>query len=205
MCGRYYIEETTDSDEMHRIIETVNRCSETDQLKTSGEIFPTDVVPVVATSRGMRASAFAMSWGYTLTDGKKVINARSESAESKSLFRDGMLQRRCAIPASHYFEWERSKKQKSKFAIQPTGGDMMYLAGIYRMEKEMPVFAILTREPADNIAFLHDRMPVILPSEAVSDWINPRYNANDLLKTAILDVQYRKVENSACEQIGMEL
>lgn len=70
ICGRYYIDDGIDSGELQEIIDTVNRRSNSDQVKTSGEIFPTDTVPVIANSRAMAPSAFAMSWGYSLPDDK---------------------------------------------------------------------------------------------------------------------------------------
>lgn len=202
MCGRYYIE---DDGELQEIIETINRQTCAVTLKTVGEIRPTDVAPVVATSRALKPSAFAMSWGYSLPDGKKVINARSETAQNRPLFRDGMLQRRCAVPASGYYEWERARPQKTKYAIRPAGSATMYMAGIYRIENGQPVFAILTREPAESISFIHDRMPVILPADRIPDWINPKHDAVDLIRNAILDVQYESVSGTQWEQIGMEL
>lgn len=42
---------------------------------------------------------------------------------------------------------------------------------------EIVKLLILTREPAESIAFIHNRMPVILPSEAKVDWLNVRYKA----------------------------
>lgn len=81
----------------------------------------------------------------------------------------------------------------------------MYMAGIYRVENGRPVFTILTSDPAESISFIHNRMPVLLPSDMVPDWINPKYSAGDLLWYAILDVQYRPTESAALEQIGMEI
>lgn len=205
MCGRYTIGDAADNDEMLEIIDAINRRSPNDSLKTSGEIRPTDTAPVIATSRAQKPSAFAMSWGYSLPDGKRIINARSESAEGRPLFHDGMLQRRCAVPAISYFEWERSRPQKTKYAIRPVDAGLMYMAGIYRIESGLPVFAILTREPAEHISFIHNRMPVILPPDLISGWINPKYRAGDILSSAVLDVQYAKVGESQWEQIGMEL
>ena len=68
---------------------------------------------------------------------------------------------------------------------------MIYLAGIYRKEGNHASFTILTREPAVSIAFIHNRIPVILPAEAVGDWLNVRYNATDVLKAAQTDMGYR--------------
>ena len=102
-----------------------------------------------------------------------------------------MAQRRCLIPATCYFEWEHRGKDKIKYAIAPENNDMIYLAGIYRKEGNRAACAILTREPADSIAFIHNRMPVILPSEAIGDWLNVRYAATDVLKAAQTDMGYR--------------
>ena len=108
---------------------------------------------------------------------------------ANALFRDGMRHRRCLVPAAHYFEWEKRGKDRIKYAIRPGGAAVMYMAGIYRLENGAPVFTILTREPAAAISFIHDRMPVILPKEAVSDWLNIRYDARDVLAGAVQDVE----------------
>ena len=203
MCGRYFIDDTMSAVALQEIIDSLNRHSNADQVKTSGEIFPTDTVPIIANNHAMSPSAFAMSWGYTLPDGKRIINARSESAEQKPMFRDGMAQRRCIVPATNYFEWERSGKSKTKYAIRPKADGVMYMAGIYRIEKGRPVFTILTRDPADSISFIHNRMPVLLPAEIVRDWINPAYKASEMLQEAITNVQYHKADPPAPEQLGM--
>ena len=192
MCGRYWIDDGRDSVELRGIIEQVNRRMTVEPVKTSGEIFPTDVAPVVAPSRRMMPGAFAMRWGYALPDGRRIINARSETAGERPLFRDGMRQRRCAVPATRYFEWEKRGGAKTKYAVWPAEGQMFYMAGLYRVESGMPEFVILTRDPADSIAFIHNRMPVILPPDLAADWINPRYSAADLLAHAVLDVRCEK-------------
>ena len=194
MCGRYWIDDGRDNVELGEIIEQVNRRPAAGPVKTSGEIFPTDVVPVIASSKRLAPEAFAMGWGYGLGDGKRVINARSETAADRPLFRDGMRQRRCAVPASHYFEWERSGGQKTKYAIRPEGSGLFYFAGLYRISDGRPEFVILTREPAQSIAFIHDRMPVILPRELVADWTNPQYDAGALLRHAVLAVTHEKAQ-----------
>lgn len=191
MCGRYYIAEDDAAEELRQIIEAVNRRST--NVKTGGEIRPSDTVPVLANSPSLQPGAYAMHWGYTLSDGKLLFNARSETVAEKAMFKDGMSQRRCLIPATCYFEWEHRGKDKIKYAIAPEGSRMIYLAGIYRKEGNRAACAILTREPAESIAFIHNRMPVILPAEAVSDWLNIRYDAVDVLKAAQENMQYRPV------------
>ena len=101
------------------------------------------------------------------------------------MFADGIRQRWCLIPAQHYYEWKKTDGKKVKYAIEPEGADGFFLAGIYRMEAGKPVFKILTRDAAEGIAFIHERMPVILPNEAVSDWLNPKCHGKDIWKTAV--------------------
>ncbi len=191
MCGRYYIADNDTAEELLQIIEEVNRKKTPEGLKTSGEIFPTDIVPVLANSRQQNVQPFAMRWGYSFPSGSPIINARSETAATKPMFKDGMAQRRCLIPASNYFEWEKRGREKIKYAIKPTGSTTIYMAGIYRIVGGMPEFSILTREPAQSIAFIHNRMPVILPREAQTDWFNPRFRAEDVLQAAMLNIEYR--------------
>ena len=193
MCGRYYIDDDDTVEELRAIImELQRKLDEQNNAETvkTGEVFPTDVVPVIANNKHLVPTPFAMKWGYSLPDGKLIINARSETAAEKPLFRDGMLNRRCLIPATNYFEWEKRGKEKVKYAIRPSGRPMLYMAGIYRIEKGRAVFSILTREPAEQIVFIHDRMPVILPDATIADWLDPHNSAEELLREASLDIAY---------------
>ncbi len=195
MCGRYYIAEDDLSDELSRIIDELNRKKTPEGLKTSGEIFPSDIVPVLANSRKQDVQPFAMRWGYAFPNGRPIINARSETAAQKPMFKDGMRQRRCVIPASHYFEWERHGAARTKYAIRPAHADTLYLAGIYHLENHdgviVPAFTILTRDAASGIVFIHPRMPVLLPADAAPDWLNPGYNAEEVIAAALTDMEYQ--------------
>ena len=77
MCGRFFLADSDNSGELRSIIDQLNRRGAT--VKT-GEIFPTDTVPVLANNRNRRVMPFPMQWGYTLPDGRLLINARSETA-----------------------------------------------------------------------------------------------------------------------------
>ena len=197
MCGRYYIAEDDLSQELERIIAEINRKKTPEGLKTAGEIRPCDVAPVIANSRRQDVQPFAMRWGYSYPESRPVINARSETAAEKPLFRDGMQRRRCLIPASHYFEWEKRDGKRVKYAIRPAHADTLYLAGIYHFENHdgvtVPSFVILTREAAPDIAFIHNRMPVILSEERAADWLNPDNDAEEVIRAALQDMEYRPV------------
>ena len=70
---------------------------------------------------------------------------------------------------------------------------MTWLCGLYRIEEGLPVFVILTREPGDEIRFIHDRMPLILPEDAVDEWIRPDASPEKLLSQAVTDMIYEAV------------
>lgn len=194
MCGRFYIAEEDTAEELQHIIDTLNRkCNGDPGIKTHGEIRPTDTIMTLANGQSMQQGVFAMKWGYTMPDGQPMFNARSETASVKSLFMDGMKQRRCLIPASCYFEWEKRGREKIKHAIATKGSPMIYMAGIYRREGNQAACSILTREAADCIAHIHHRMPVILPAEAIGDWLNIRYDANDVLRAAQTNMSWMPV------------
>ena len=94
----------------------------------------------------------------------------------------------------NYFEWEHRGNEKIKYAISQQNRELTYLAGIYRVVWGRPEYTILTREPAEKIAFIHDRMPLMMDKDMVKDWLNPRYQGRELLKYGVDDVAFVKVE-----------
>lgn len=209
MCCRYYMEM---SPELRPYIEAANRSPLKEKmvsklakpLVTEGEVRPTDIVPVIAPSRSSALTVFPMMWGFAVPKSRTALyNARVETAAEKPTFKDSWAQRRCVIPASWYFEWEHfinpatgKSKTGDKYAIQGQGSTLIYMAGLYRMEEnagiQMPVFTILTREPAESIRFIHDRMPVLLPKELIRPWVSPDGNPREIASQALTDVVFEK-------------
>ena len=196
MCCRYLLEE---SPELRPIIEEMNRSPlagklfPVSALRSSGEIRPSDVAPVVASSRAGTRAVFPMKWGFS---GKSlVINARCETAASRPMFRESWQGHRCAVPASCYFEWEHLPAEDGRAARKvkySLGQDSLtWLCGLYRMEEGLPCFVILTAEPGESIRFIHDRMPLILPASAAYEWIRPETRPEDLLPLAVKDPSFR--------------
>lgn len=188
MCGRFNFPRESDSSMLRAV-----QCDleQRNILVKTGDVFPGDMAAVIANNRKLEPQAFAMEWGYKLPDGKRIFNARSETASHKAMFSDGMHQRRCLIPAAHYYEWQKSSEGKVKFEIAPRDTDGFWLAGIYRLENGIPVFSILTKAPAESISFIHQRMPVILPQIVMEDWLNPKYRAEEIIHSASEDMVYR--------------
>ncbi len=189
MCGRFY---TDDDDTLYRQVLALLYQKNHDEaallMRKTGEIFPTDNVPVLDAD-GPRM----MEWGFTLYDGKsRVINARSETAANKNMFREPMRYGRCLIPATSYFEWGKEGSKKIKYQLRPDKEGMFYFAGLYRAEAgaNVPLFVILTAPAAEGISFIHDRMPVILPNDASEAWLRDRNCAVSLLRNGYRDILY---------------
>lgn len=170
MCGRYYI--ALDDEELREILrEAQQKAKKPELIIKTGEIFPTDIAPVLTAHAG----AQAMRWGFARYDGKGcVINARSETAAEKAMFQKALREGRCLVPASNYFEWEPLQGgKKRKYAIF-SSEPVLYMAGLYRQEPgaELPSFVVLTKEAEEELSFLHDRMPVILAYAEQLSWMN---------------------------------
>ena len=214
MCSRYYIEM---SPELRPVIEAARRSSLGEKMVhdlgrpviTEGEIKPTDIVPVIASSSRQEPSVFPMIWGFKMADrdntrrSQPLINARSETAAVKLSFKECWQRRRCIVPASWYYEWEHftrpdgSVKVGNKYTIQPAGATVTWIAGLYRMENGFPYFTILTRQPDGELRKLHDRMPLILPKEALSDWINPaapQEKVTEIANSALTEMVWEKAD-----------
>ena len=201
MCTRYFVKNMTP--ELKEIIEQVDVSPLSKRfinagniIKKEGEIRPTDVVPVLAPNPLGNRAVYPMKWGYTnqYRGGSLLLNARSETAFEKPTFKEDWLKHRCIIPASYYFEWEHLKRSDGKivtgdrYIIQPKDESVTWLCGLYHIENDFPTFVILTREPGEEIAFIHDRMPLILPTELVPEWIKPGNRPEDIVKEALVDM-----------------
>lgn len=171
--------------ELRAIIDEANRKAQGDAA--TGEVFPGNTVAAVANSPGGAPCPFPMKWGYERPGSSLIINARSETAALKPMFRGSMELRRCLISATHYFEWQRHDGGKTKYAIRPEGVHILYMAGLYRLgrDSKMASCVILTRPASESVSAIHDRMPVILPRDALFAWLSPDGRPAEVLDAAL--------------------
>ena len=88
---------------------------------------------------------------------------------------------------------EAGKRSASiKYAISDPDTPIIWLCGLYRIENGLPVFVILTREPGEKLAEIHDRMPLILPAEAARAWVDPKQRPEELLPLAVTQLNALK-------------
>lgn len=189
MCCRFFTGDAEDDGELRAIIDALQRRGGGDAA-VARDVLPTDTAAVIASSRRLSPGVFAMRWGFSGAGGAPVINARSETAHARPMFAESMASRRCLIPAGWYYEWERRGRERVRYAIRPEEAGLMYMAGLYRLTPAGAQFTILTRGAAPDIAFIHPRMPVILPRDALADWIDPRRDGRALLDGAVEQLRF---------------
>ncbi|EJZ17414.1 SOS response-associated peptidase [Rhizobium sp. Pop5] len=118
------------------------------------------------------------------------VNVRCEGISSNGMFRAAYRSRRCLVPINGFFEWKDihgTGKNKQPYAIAMKDGSPFALAGIWETWKDangvsIRNFAIVTSEPNEMMAEIHDRMPVILHREDYERWLSPEPDPHDLMK-----------------------
>lgn len=167
MCGRYQFTE-----EVPELTVLTARLKEQmgDVSFKTGEVFPTNTA-VVLIGQGERLIPTLQSWGFPAYGRSGVvINARAETAHEKRMFHNSLIERRCIIPTSGFFEWTHSG-EKRKYLIRRPEHRVLYLAGIYN---EQAKFVILTQSANTSMQGIHNRMPIILGSGELKRWVlNP--------------------------------
>ncbi len=123
------------------------------------------VLVIDASGAALRRWGLKAAW-----DNKLIINARSETVTEKASFRP-LLERRCLIPATGWFEWQAipNAKRKRKHRLRPQVQGSFCFAGLSDGERVV----MLTRAPAREITHVHDRMPAVLARQDEARWIDP--------------------------------
>jgi putative SOS response-associated peptidase YedK len=194
VCGRYTGFTADEEHEIMTLIKDVenrtNGASMTLSVKQSGEIFPNDVVPVLF-GEDKSLTARAMKWGYPgyadrnrpNAKPKPLINAKAETVTTLLTWKDSVALRRCIIPSSGFYEWQRTtpgavgvSKDKTKYLFRLRDEDALYMAAIYKPftlagNGEISHFSILTTAANPSMIEVHDRMPVILLRGEFDEWL----------------------------------
>jgi putative SOS response-associated peptidase YedK len=193
MCGRY---------RLSRRKQVVEEYFDTEPAEHDWNprynIAPTQPVPVIrqhprAPVRELSLVRWGLipSWSGDPSGAAAMINARSETAATKPIFRDALRFRRCLIPADGFYEWQRTRKAKQPFCIEVNAGELFAFAGIWDRWKDargsvVETCSILTTTPNAVTAPIHDRMPVILDPDGYDLWLDPGMRdpsvASELLK-----------------------
>jgi len=177
MCGRYTL-----AVEMDELAERFDCPMVEPVMKPRYNVAPSQVMPVVVVSIAGQRQLRLMQWGLVpfwskdRSIGNKLINARLETIEEKPAFKAAYRRRRCLVPATGYYEWQKQGNRKQPFYIHMPDQKLFAFAGLWDEWAEpggviLHSFTILTTEPVPAIAHLHNRMPYILPFNQESLWV----------------------------------
>lgn len=118
---------------------------------------------------------FLPHWAKDATMAAKMINARAETVQQKSAFKNAFLRQRCLVPANGFYEWKKtSDKQAYRFFVK--NEELFAMAGLWDSwnDKEgnlIQTFTILTTTANSLMRNIHARMPVILLPEDEKKWL----------------------------------
>ena len=196
MCGRYAL-----SAMISDIAEEFSTNSAPGiSLPADWNIKPTNDVYIIK-NQAIEIASWGMIAHWSKSDDEaaksqsSAINARSESVHEKPTFKSAFISNRCLIPATGYYEWASELgKYKTKQPIYISRDDEKLLAfsGIFQSwispsGRVIQSVAIITRQAVGQLAQVHSRMPVFLPRQRWQDWMNPKINDVDKIRS-LLDV-----------------
>jgi len=174
LCGRYTLAATTDD-----LVEAFEVPPPAFELTPRYNVAPGQLAPVVAEDRSGRRVGL-LTWGlvpqWVEEPGRGIVNARSESVADKPSFREAFERRRCLVPADGFYEWRREGSTKVPYWIHAPGREVLAFAGVWETwsragSEPRHTFAILTTEASDDVAAIHDRMPVLVARADRGLWL----------------------------------
>ncbi|TFG66881.1 MAG: SOS response-associated peptidase [Gemmatimonadales bacterium] len=156
-------------------------------------IAPTNDIVVVRNAEQRPAPEAALlrwglipSWTDSPDEFPLLINARSETINSKPSFADAFRERRCLAVADGFYEWKAIDGLKRPFWIHRADGRPFGIAAIWdkwsstKDERQLETCALVTTEASQDLADLHARMPVVLNREQFARWLDPHSRLDEL-------------------------
>lgn len=187
MCGRFALIQSP------REIEEVFAVDNAGEFPARYNIAPTQPILMVAAGERREGSsnlpdrkAVLVRWGLIPSWAKDpaamslLFNARGESAADKPSFKAAMRHRRTLVPASGFYEWRRDGAKRSQpYWVRPKSGGVIAFAGLMETwlgadGSEIDTGAILTAAANDDVAHIHERMPVVIHPEEFARWLDCR-------------------------------
>jgi putative SOS response-associated peptidase YedK len=191
MCGRYSL--TTPGEFVAEVFDL----EEVPELAPRYNIAPSQEVAVVrASGPEGRRQLDLLRWGlipFWAEDkalGNRMINARAETLADRPAFRWSFRKRRCLLVADGFFEWKRINGRKQPHYIRLRDRRPFGLAGLWDRwpDPDGPAIescTVVTTQPNELLAGIHDRMPVIVAPDSFGRWLDPAVRDPKLLQNLL--------------------
>lgn len=180
MCGRFKL-----TIPFSEIVRLYNLTFSGVNLKPRYNIAPSqDVLAVRSNPETRELTGDMLRWGlipFWAKDAKigySMINAKAETVADKPAFREAFKSRRCILPADGFYEWQKlDAKSKQPYLIRMKDQSSFGFAGLWERWKDkasgetVQSCTIITTEPNELCAPIHNRMPVILDPKNYGAWL----------------------------------
>ncbi|MBF93811.1 MAG: hypothetical protein CMH58_01460 [Myxococcales bacterium] len=193
MCGRYHL--TAAAQELEKLFH-LDRIPP--GYKPRYNIAPTQPVAVVRQHPHKGARLEPLRWGllpHWMKEPRKstlMINARIESIHQRRAFQGALERRRCLIPATGFYEWRRVGKSRVPHRIETVDLPIFAFAGLWERWQtagQAPIDSVtlVTTRAVAPLAFIHQRMPVLLSPDRFDQWMMPRIQPKEAVQSWLKD------------------
>lgn len=184
MCGRFALDATEEA-----LIRQFG-LHQGFKMAARYNIAPSTVIPIV---RNNPAQLDFVRWGFIPSWAKAQdpmpkghINARAETVFEKPTFRSSFKSARCLIPACGYYEWKTIHEKKQPFYITVQDKPLVAFAGIWsswkaQNQEVIETAAIITVEASEDIARVHNRMPLIFDESSYDTWLDAKTKQDEVI------------------------
>jgi len=199
MCGRYIIISGRKIFATFELMRSLNDQNIPYLTVPRYNAAPMQKLPIVVNRQGALQTLEAQWWiiPHWSKTGKPdpqfpSFNARADRIDTSKLFAPYFKARRCLVPVDGFYEWKKGEgKERFPMCIRMADEAPFMLGGVYSIwkdaeEKEHPSFSVITTEPNELMAPIHNRMPVIIAEQDFAAWLDPANNDVESLKKLLV-------------------
>ncbi|MEO3923069.1 SOS response-associated peptidase [Micromonosporaceae bacterium B7E4] len=179
MCGRYAT--TRSAADLSALFEAFDETG--GRLAADYNVAPTDPVPIVRVCPDSGGPLLSVArwgllphWAKDTRGAARMINARAETVATTRAYAHAFARRRCLVPADGWYEWVRQDGGKQAYFMTPRDGGVLAFAGLWSVwhgaGDPLLTSSVVTTAALGELALVHDRMPLLLPRQRWSEWLD---------------------------------
>jgi len=197
MCGRIAL--YTPPRALARLLDAALAAGlDPDAAEPSWNVGPTRTLFGVAMKGGARVLdeyrwGLVPWWSKDPGSATKTFNARAETVTTRPTFRDAFKSHRLLVPVDGFFEWDRRGGTKVPHFFTRADGGPVVLAGLFDRWRDpgapdsppLVTCTVLTTSPGPDVDGIHNRMPVVIETDAFDLWLTARADELDAVQALL--------------------